>query len=167
MANYRRCIGTPTLIFFMQLDADRYVISGFNRGRLLLSDDVGLIGRWVFSASIDSKQKVNDWNKRGGVIPPTSSMPNGEYWQFHTKRIYQPGQPVDDGFLVTFRDSIEYTTVEGGTRSEIMIHLDKPPQGSLGCIVALSKGEWDDFCDAVVKSISHLPTVRLLVGYSY
>lgn len=154
----------------MQLDADRYVISGFNRGRMLLSDDVGLIGRWVFSTSIDSKQKVNDWNIRGGVIPPTSSMPNGEYWQFHTKRIYQPGQPVDDGFLVTFRDSIEYTTVEGGTRSEIMIHNDSNRStslGSLGCIVALSNDEWDDFCEGVVKSISHLPTVRLLVGYSY
>jgi hypothetical protein len=166
---YRKAIGKPLLIFIMQIDDD-VIIPGYNRGRIAILDDVGEIGRWVFSSSTSSKQSLKNWNIRGGIIPPTASMPNQKYWEFHTKRLYQPGQPVDDGFLVTFNGSIEYTTIEGGTRSEIMLHNDSNRDtslGSLGCIVALSDSEWNDFCNAVVQSISHIPFINMYVLYTY
>ena len=119
---YREARTNPLLMFFMQLDSDRCVIPGLNRGRMLLLDIEGEIGHWVFSSSFDGRQKINDWNKPGGVIPPISSMPGRKFWEFHTKRLYQPGQAVDDGFLITFNNQTSYETVEGGERSELMVH---------------------------------------------
>jgi hypothetical protein len=170
MTIYRKAIGKPLLIFTMQIDSNRLVIPGFNQGRLALVDDLGEINHWVFSSSISTKQSTYDWNVRGGIIPPTYVMPGRAYWEFHTKRLYQPGQPVDDGFLITFKGQTEYTTVEGGTRSEIMIHDDLNRDtnlGSLGCIVAVTTKEWDDFANAIAQSVAHLPFINLLVLYSY
>jgi hypothetical protein len=170
MPKYRKAVGNPLLIFFMQLDSSKCVIPGINRGRLVLLDDEGQIGRWVFTSSYDGKQNVNDWNKTGGVIPPTSSMPGGKYWEFHTKRLIQPGQPVDDGFLLTFDGKTTYTTVEGGTRSEIMVHNDAnrgKALGSYGCPVGMTTEEYEDYCLCVSESISHLKTIRMASMYSF
>ncbi|MCV3215101.1 hypothetical protein OGM63_16540 [Plectonema radiosum NIES-515] len=167
---YRRAKNNPLLLFFMTLDSDKCVIPGLNRGRMVLLDTQGLIGRWVFTSSYDGKQKVSDWNKTGGVIPPTSSMLGQKFWEFHTKRLYQPGQAVDDGFLITFNDQTSYITIEGGQRSELMVHDDKnraTAEGSHGCPVALSTSEFEDFCNGIQQAVSHLPTIPFVTLYCY
>jgi hypothetical protein len=167
---YRKCGEHPMLMFFMQLDSTRLVLPGLNRGRMFLFDEIGLIGRWVFTSSYDGKQNVNDWNKTGGVIPPTSSMPEMKFWEFHTKRLIQPGQAVDDGFLITFDGKTSYTTKEGGKRSEIMVHDDKnrkTNEGSYGCPVGMTTEEYLDFCLGISQSVSHLKTIPFLSAYSF
>lgn len=170
MTSYRKAGKSPLLTFFMPLDSQRHVIPGLNTGRIFLTDEDGAIGRWVVTSSYDGKQKFGDWNSRGGVIPPTHAMPGSRYWEFHTKRIIQPGQPVDDGFLVTFDGKVTYKTVDGATRSEIMVHDDtnrRTNPGSAGCIITKSTKEWEDFCKGIKESVSHLTKIPLFVAYSF
>lgn len=158
------------LVFSMVLDSERCVIPGLNRGRLALIDKEGLIQRWVCSSSYDGKQKVNDWTKRGGIIPPTSSMPGLKHWEFHTRLIVQPGQPVTEGYLITHCGSIEYRTTEGSTRSEIMVHDDAnrdTNEGSAGCVVTMNTSEWVDLKRVVLESVSHIKTIPMFSIYTY
>jgi hypothetical protein len=167
---YRKAIGDPLLIFFMALDGERGNIPGINRGRIALLDDGGVIGRWVFSSSTAPKQSVNDWNKIGGIMPPTTSMPGGRYWEFHTQRLIRPGMAVDDGFLITFDGNTEYTTIEGGTRSELFVHNDVnrvKAEGTFGCPFTFSDDEWQDFCTGIFQSVSHKDTIRFASLYCY
>lgn len=166
MSKYRKSKANPKLIFFMALDSSRAVIPGVNVGRMVLIDDLGVIGRWVFTSSFDGKQSSGDWNKTGGVIPPSWAMPSGKFWEFHTKRLFQPGQPVDDGFLITFNGATSYRTVDGFLRSELMLHDDtnrKTRKGSFGCPVAMSTEEYLDFCLAIKESVSEeiIPLITL------
>lgn len=158
------------LIFTMPLDVDGKVIPDLNRGRLALVDSKGLIQRWVCTTSIETRQSSNGWNQTGGVIPPTSSMPGLEHWTVNTKLLVQPGQPVDEGFLVLYRGSTSYTTTEGTTRSEIMIHNDKnrsSSPGSLGCIVTMNDNDWADLKRVMKESVGHLDSIPLFVIYTW
>lgn len=168
MPKYRKA-SNPKLIFFMPLDSSRAVLPGINRGRMVLIDDLGVIGRWVFTSSYDGKQASGDWNKTGGVAPPSWAMPGGKFWEFHTKRLFQPGQPVDDGFLITFNSSTSYKTVDNATRSELMVHDDKNRKtnlGSYGCPVALTTEEYLDFCLGIKESVDE-EIIPLVVLYSF
>jgi hypothetical protein len=159
----------PMLIFTMPVDG-RVITPGFNRGRLCLINEQKELGRWVFSSSVAVKQEVNDWNVTGGVIPPTAVMPSTKHWEFHTARLSQPGQFVNDGFLITFNGATSYKTNTGFTRSEIMVHDDKNRStnlGSLGCIVALSTEEWESFCATIKEHVAHLITIPLYVIYTF
>lgn len=166
----RKAVGTPSLIFSMPVDnPGGQVIAGYNRGRLALVDDLGLIGRWVFSSSYDGKQKVNDWNTTGGIIPPTSEMPGNLWYEISTKLIKQPGQPVPEGFIIYYKGSNTFVTTKGARRSEIMLHPDsnyKSAPGSYGCLVALPN-EYEGFRDAFIEACKHLEHVRMIVLYTY
>lgn len=166
----RKAVGTPTLYFNMPVDQQGgQIVAGLNKGRLSLWDDLGQIGRWVFTSSYDGRQKVNDWNLTGGLIPPTSEMPDNLWYEIGTKLIVQPGQPVPEGFIIYYKGSNDFTTKKGVTRSQIMLHPDsnyKNSPGSYGCIVGLPD-EYNSFRDAFIEACKHLNRVRLGVVYSY
>ena len=170
MNKSRKAKGNPLLLFTMGLDSNRHVIPGLNRGRLALFDDEGLIQRWVATSSYDKLQGIDDWNERGGIMPPTSAMPGMKYWEFHTRRLIRPGMEVDDGFLITFDGATSYVTNTGARRSELMVHDDTnrtTNPGSFGCPVTMSKTEWDDFCRVILQSVSHLSAINMAVTYSW
>ena len=165
-------VENPILLFQMQLDSNRHVIPGLNRGRLSLWE-MGrakkLIQRWVFTSSYNGKQGVFDWKKRGGLCPPQNDMPGWKMFQVPTKLIIQPGQPVDRGFLIyesSDNKACEMNTVSGTKRSEIMIHEDKNSPGSFGCLVAPT-GEYKDFEEIFVGTCEQHSTVPLGVLYSW
>lgn len=166
----RKAVGEPTLFFNMPVDQKGgQIIAGLNKGRLSLWDSLGQIGRWVFSSSYDGRQSVNDWNLKGGLIPPTSEMPGQLWYEMSTKLIVQPGQPVPEGFLIYYKGSNDFTTVKGASRSQIMLHEDsnyRTSPGSYGCVVAL-RDEYVSFRDAFIESCGHLKIVRFGVVYSY
>lgn len=160
----------PLLIFSLPLDSERNVIPGLNRGRLVLVDyDRGFIQRWVFTSSYEQLQKVSDWEVTGGVIPPNFAMNGFEWFKVPTKLIVQPGQPVDEGYLVLYNGSNTFTTINGNIRSEVMFHCDKnykSAPGSRGCLVALPD-EWEDFKQVFKEACGHLSDVKLAVIYTY
>lgn len=158
----------PFLMFSMQLDTQGCAIAGLNKGRLSLWDykRQSLIQRWVFTTSIETKQLPGGWQQRGGICPPTSEMPALKMYNVLTKRFLQPGQPVDDGFLVQHSSQTQFATSAGTVRSEIMIHEDKNAPGSLGCFVAL-RDEYLDFAKVFVESCGQLNSVPLGVIYTF
>lgn len=167
---YRIANQDAKMFFSMMLDTDKMRIPGLNRGRLVLIDSLGVIGRWVFTSSFDGKQSVHDWNVTGGVIPPNYEMSGDKPWEFHTKRIIRTGYAVNDGFLITYNGMISYKTKMGVVRSEIMVHNDEnriTSPGSYGCIVASSNDEWEDFCKAVSESLIGKDIVPLFVVYTF
>lgn len=167
---YRIAKQDAKMFFSMMLDTDKIKIPGLNRGRLVLLDSLGVIGRWVFTSSFDSKQSVYDWNVTGGVIPPNYEMNGDKPWEFHTERIIRNGHIVNDGFLVTYNGMTSYKTKMGVVRSEIMVHNDENrirSPGSYGCIVASSDKEWEDFCKAVKESLKNMDVIPLFVVYTF
>lgn len=166
----RKAVGEPILFFGMPVDQKGgQVISGLNRGRLSLWDDLGLVGRWVFTSSFDGRQSVNDWNVRGGIIPPNFTLSGQLWYSMGTKLIQQPGQPVAEGFIIYYKGSNTWITDKGVTRSEIMLHGDTNWQsspGSYGCLVALPE-EYSSFKKDFLASCGHLEKVRLGVTYTY
>ena len=151
------------LFFTMPLDET----SQLNRGRLFLIDETkGIVGRWVATTSTSDNQGVKDWNVRGGVIPPTYEL--SQPLPFYSVAV----KPVDlrhvkgvegNGYPIT---PFEVKTLDGGTRSDLLIHKDANVPGSMGCIV-LPEGEFADFEKVFQKECSGQDTVKLLAGYSY
>ena len=164
----RKAVGTPTLFFCSQLDVNN-VTPGYNKGRLNLYDDLGHIGHWVFSTTIESRQTAKSWEQTGGAITPNFELDGGEWFTVPTKLIVQPGQPVAEGYIVLYKGSNSWKGKNGVTRSEIMIHEDSnytTSPGSLGCLVAVPD-EWKDFKQVFKDSCCHLESVRLAVSYTY
>lgn len=161
-------LSTPFLIFCMPLDTPTANIQNLNPGRLTLWDlsQKKQIQRWVFSSSLESRQSIGSWNQVGGLCPPNTAMPGMKMYEVSTKRQIQPGEPVDDGFVILFDDNVEFSTNEGTTRSQIMIHEDKGAPGTLGCLGG-SRSEYTDFANVFVDSCGHLATVPLGVIYTY
>jgi len=166
----RKAVGTPTLFFNMPVDQQGgQIIAGLNKGRLSLFDDLGMIGRWVFTSSFDGRQKVNDWELVGGLLPPTSAMPGQLWYEVGTNLIKQPGQPVDEGFIIYYKGEIEFKTAKGSSRSQLMIHKDsnyKTAPGSYGCLVGLEE-EYVDMRDTFIQACGHLKRVRMGGVYSF
>lgn len=156
----------PILMFQMPVDSSSRRIPGINQGRLSLWDyEHGLIYRWVATSSHDGKQDWGDWEQRGGVHPPNFAMSGAEWFWLDLKLIIQPGQPVDEGYLPLYNGSNTWKTLKGNTRSQIMFHEDKPPIGSLGCIV-MSKSEWESFKSVIKACCGDLDKIRYGVLYS-
>jgi hypothetical protein len=160
----------PILFFSMQLDNNLDAIKGINQGRLSLWDyNLGFIGRWVCTSSLEAKQGVADWETRGGIHPPNYAMPDEDWFYIKFPLIKQLGQPVDEGYLNLYKGSNLWTTKKGNKRSEVMTHCDKNHKtspGSFGCLVMVPS-EWEDFKSSLFESCGHLPGVRLGVMYNF
>jgi hypothetical protein len=160
----------PILFFSMELDSNKCVIPGCNDGRLYLYDyNHGYIHRWVATSSFNGRQSVNDWNKTGGVHPPNSHMLGGNWFWVPTKEILQPGQPVERGFILNYKGSNNWTTVDNVNRSQVMLHPDsnhETNEGSYGCLV-LKPAEYKDFITVYGTCCGHLDRVRYAVGYTF
>lgn len=151
------------LFFTMPLDET----SQLNKGRLFLVDETkGILGRWVATSSTGDKQGVKDWNVRGGVIPATYELnPSLPFYSVavnpvdlkHVKGVEGNGYPISP---------FEVKTVDGETRSDLLIHKDANVPGSMGCIV-LPESEFVDFEKVFQKHCEGQNTVKLLVGYTY
>jgi hypothetical protein len=172
------------LFFTMPLDETEKL----NRGRLFLVDETkGIVGRWIATSSTGGKQGVDDWNIRGGVIPATYQLSSP--LPFYSVRV----NPVDlrnvkgvegNGYPIT---PFEVETLDGGTRSDLLIHKDAITPfevetldtrsdllihkdanvpGSMGCIV-LPESEFADFEKVFQEQCKKENTVKLLVGYTY
>ncbi|MBW4670378.1 MAG: hypothetical protein KME60_23915 [Cyanomargarita calcarea GSE-NOS-MK-12-04C] len=151
------------LFFTMPLDET----SQLNRGRLFLVDETkGIVGRWIATSSTADKQGVKDWNIRGGVIPATHEL--SPPLPFYSVTV----NPVDlrnvkgvdgNGYPIT---PFEVKTLDGGTRSDLLIHKDANVPGSMGCIV-LPESEFTDFEKVFQEHCKEQNTVKLLVGYTY
>jgi hypothetical protein len=158
------------LMFAMQLDSNQNVIPGLNQGRLTLwSFKHGYLGRWVATSSFDGKQSVGDWEKRGGVHCPNYAMDDAEWFEWDLKYLIQPGQPVDEGYLLKYKGSNNMVTLKGNPRSEKMGHPDKnylKSPGSAGCIVMLPK-EWEDFKNVLTACCGHLKSIPYGIIYTF
>ncbi|BAZ11867.1 hypothetical protein NIES4071_36930 [Calothrix sp. NIES-4071] len=151
------------LFFTMPLDET----SPLNKGRLFLVDETkGIVGRWVATSSTADKQGINDWNVRGGVIPATYQLnPPLPFYSVavnpvdlkHVKGVEGNGYPITP---------FEVKTVDGGTRSDLLIHKDANVPGSMGCIV-LPESEFVDFEKVFQENCEGQSAVKLLVGYTY
>lgn len=163
-------INDPILFFSMQLDTPGNVINSLNQGRLSLwSFQYGYLGRWVATSSYDSKQNVGDWESTGGIHPPNYSMGDAEWFWLELPIIIQPGQAVDEGYILYYKKSNNWTTLKGNNRSQVMAHPDKNWQrspGSYGCIV-MKPEEWKDFRATIEACCGHLKSIRYGVIYTF
>ena len=160
----------PFLIFSMQLDTPGHVITSLNQGRLVLYDyDLGYIHRWVATSSFDGRQNLGDWERTGGIHPPNYQMPGAMWFDLNMNLIKQPGQPVDEGYIVYYKKSNNFKTLKGNNRSQIMVHADKnwtTNPGSYGCIV-FKPNEWEDFKRVMNACCGHLDSVRYGIMYTF
>ena len=157
----------PILMFFMHLDSNRFQVPGLNRGRLYLYDyDYGMVYRWVTTTSHVNKQGVAAWDKRGGVHPPNYAMRGADWFHLKNKRIIQPGQPVDDGFILYYKGSNNWETLTGGKRSQIMLHEDKELNGTAGCF-GMSAIEYKSFCTVMEHSCKKNAMIPYGVNYAW
>ena len=163
----------PLLIFAMALDDTPQV----NVGRLFLIDlDNGLQDKhkWMCTSGVGTWQGNKDWNKvGGGVIPPTYKLnPNPGFYQVSTHPVFQDlGGIRGNTYMINPND---ITTTDGVHRSEIILHMarydDIRQIASLGCI-ALPESEFrggsDSFEETYARECGHLPSVRMLVLYTF
>lgn len=161
----------PFLMFQMQLDSNRHVIPGLNKGRMSLwdLDEEKLIQRWVFTSSYDGKQNVYSWKEYRGLCPPNYDAPGWKMYRVPTNLIIQPGQPVEEGFLVYESKDCSMCKMDvtkGVKRTEIMIHEDKGNDGSYGCLVA-PRDEWNDFKKVFLETCHRHQEIPLGVMYSW
>ncbi|NJM22671.1 MAG: hypothetical protein HC907_30165 [Richelia sp. SM1_7_0] len=157
----------PLLFFSMQLDSNKHVIPGLNTGRLSLWDyELGMIYRWVATSSYASRQSVNNWNITGGIHPPNQVMLGSNWFHLKNTRIIQPGQPVDDGFILYYNGSNNWQTVSGAKRSQIMLHEDKERNGTYGCI-GMSKSEYDSFTSVLEETCEKDIMIPMGISYSW
>jgi hypothetical protein len=119
------------------------------------------------TSSLPGRQYEGAWNKRGGLIPPSSMAiaRTGSGYRVKTTPIYMPNTiGVSGNFypIVPF----EFET-DGDTRGDWGIHNDANVPGSMGCIVALSENGWA----AIQREFKKLEgigirSVELIVEYS-
>jgi len=158
-------LSKPILFFAMQLDSNKHIIPGLNSGRLSLWDyELGMIYRWVASSSFSRRQAVKNWNVRGGICPPNQEMRGADWFTLKNTRIIQPGQPVDDGFIIYYNGSNNWRTVKGTERSEIMLHEDKENDGTFGCI-GMSKVEYASFVDVIKQTCESNSMIPFGINY--
>jgi hypothetical protein len=146
------------LIFSMHFDRDK----GLDQGRLQLFDtEQGHIDIWTATSSVDSKQGIEDFHQRGGLIPPNYRSSAKRYTVL-TKPIPMPQIKGVEGNFYKINPH-EVKTDKGGVRGDFGIHLDANVPGSMGCIV-MDRKNFDGF-EKRMKSLS-LNELPLSVIYS-
>jgi len=154
----------PFLVFSMHLDST----PALNRGRLFLYDfEKGHLGRWVATSGLGMWQNVGNWSKQGGGVCPGPYQCNptfANYWMrvdpidlSHVKGVGGNGYPMTP---------FSVKTVEGVTRSDLLVHRDANTPGSLGCIV-LADAEFTDFEATIARELVGHEKIKLWVQYSF
>jgi hypothetical protein len=86
------------------------------------------------TSSLPGRQYSGAWNRKGGLIPPTSVVKakTGKGWRVKTAPIYMPNVAGVSGNFYPI-EPFEIDT-DGATRGDFGIHFDENTQGSLGCV---------------------------------
>lgn len=122
-----------------------------------------LINEYRATCSTAGKQGDGSWKQRGGLIPPSSDLPNKEYL-VDTKPIYMPKvKGVEGNFYCITPFSVP---TKGVTRGDFGFHFDANVPGSLGCIVLRTPRGWE----ALQRDIGNIAAagikqVSLIVEY--
>jgi hypothetical protein len=152
------------LTFSQHFDRDK----GLDLGRLVLrSIDEGK-GKthnvWIATSSTYNKQSSEDFNLKGGLIPPEYRC-NIPCWNVTIKPIPMPNVVGVDG---NFYQILPFTvTTDAGTvRGDFGIHLDSNAPGSLGCIV-LDARRFKDFEQKMLELFNlGITQIPLFITYS-
>ncbi|MFM7191522.1 MAG: hypothetical protein ACKN9E_09960 [Microcystaceae cyanobacterium] len=115
----------------MQFDRD----PGLDAGRLALNHIIeGHQAIWVATSSTANKQGAEDFNLKGGLIPPhyRCGIP---CWQVHTVPIPMPHTKGVEGNFYKIDPHLVQAQPSGTERGDFGIHRDANTPGSLGCIV--------------------------------
>lgn len=94
------------------------------------------------TSSLPGRQYSGSWNRRGGLIPPTSMVKNktGAGLTVKTDPIFMPNVTgVSGNFYQIFPFEME---TDRDTRGDWGIHRDANTPGSMGCIVAVTQLGW-------------------------
>lgn len=89
---------------------------------------------WVATSSHSRGQKPENFNVKGGVIPPEYRVPGLKSWTVLTDPIPMPNNPGVRGNFYKINPHTVRTT-EKVERGDFGIHLDANVPGSMGCIV--------------------------------
>ena len=149
------------LIFSMQFDRD----PGLDSGRLSLNSiEAGTKDVWIATSSTANKQGSEDFNERGGLIPPQYRC-GIKYYTVATSPIPMASVKGVEGNFYKI-DPHQVTTDKGTVRGDFGIHRDANVPGSLGCIV-LNGDRFRDF-EVAMRSLKDkgLVSIPLFVQYS-
>lgn len=150
------------LVFSMQFDRDK----GLDSGRLTLNHlKEGHKAIWVATSSTADKQGAEDFNLKGGLIPPQyrCGIP---CWQVHTVPIPMPSVKGVEGNFYKIDPHVVKAQPSGTERGDFGIHLDANVPGSAGCIV-MNKERFNDFESQMKKLAGQgIKSIPLFVQYS-
>ena len=150
------------LMFSMHFDRDK----GLDWGRLSLNNlNRGTIDIWVTTSSVASKQYVEGFHHKGGMIPPQYRVPNLKNYLVQTNPIPLPHVKGVDGNFYKINPH-EIVTDRGGKRGDFGIHVDGNVPGSMGCPV-MSEERFKSF-EKRMKQLRNegVKSVPLFVQYS-
>ena len=146
----------------MQFDRDK----GLDSGRLTLNHlKEGHKAIWVATSSTADKQGAEDFNLKGGLIPPQyrCGIPN---WTVQTTPIPMPKVKGVEGNFYKIDPHVVKAQPSGTERGDFGIHLDANVPGSAGCIV-MNKERFNDFENQMKKLASQgIKSIPLFVQYS-
>ena len=150
------------LFFSMHFDRDK----GLDWGRLSLNSlQKGTIDIWVTTSSVASKQQVEGFHQRGGMIPPQYRCPNLRHYSVGTTPLPLPHVKGVEGNFYKINPHIILTD-KGGKRSDFGIHIDANVPGSMGCPV-MSEERFKSFEKRMAQLRKEgVKSVSLFVQYS-
>jgi hypothetical protein len=96
----------------------------------------------IATSSIPGRQYSGAWNRKGGLIPPTSMVraKTGRGWRVKTAPIYMPNVAGVSGNFYPIEPFGLNT--DGANRGDFGIHFDANVPGSMGCVVAITDKGW-------------------------
>jgi hypothetical protein len=118
------------------------------------------------TSSLPGNQVEGSWNRRGGLLPPTSMIRDklNRDWRVKTSPIYMPTTLGVSGNFYQI-EPFELTT-DGKVRADWGVHKDANRPGSMGCVVAVTDNGWEatqrEF--AVLNKL-RIASVKLIVEY--
>jgi hypothetical protein len=120
------------------------------------------------TSSLPGRQQPGSWNRKGGLIPPTSmakARGKGVGFTVKTEPIYMPNVVGVSGNFYPIAP-FELQT-DGDLRGDWGIHFDANAPGSMGCIVATTDRGWEA-TQREFKKIAGLGirSIELIVVYS-
>ncbi|MEB3189686.1 MAG: hypothetical protein VKL42_05005 [Snowella sp.] len=146
----------------MQFDRDK----GLDSGRLSLNHlREGHKAIWVATSSTADKQGAEDFNLKGGLIPPQyrCGIPN---WTVQTTPIPMPSVKGVEGNFYKIDPYAVKAQPSGTIRGDFGIHRDANVPGSAGCIV-MSGDRFKDF-ESKMRELAKqgIKSIPLFVQYS-
>ena len=146
----------------MQFDRDK----GLDSGRLSLNHlREGHKAIWIATSSTADKQGAEDFNLKGGLIPPQyrCGIPN---WVVQTNPIPMPSVKGVEGNFYKIDPHTVKAQPSGTIRGDFGIHRDANVPGSAGCIV-MSGDRFKDFESKMRELVKQgVKSIPLFVQYS-